>query len=58
VYTAPEPNDPWDPKHENLELDSQQGLLILDVVDGQMYELKLSIGLICLANSTRATPET
>ena len=34
LYTAPRPNGPWGPRHENVALDPATGMLILDVVDG------------------------
>jgi hypothetical protein len=32
-YTLPPPNGTWGPAHENLVLDSEKGMIILDVID-------------------------
>ncbi len=36
VYTAPRPKGSWGPRHENVTLDPANGMLILDVVDGNV----------------------
>ncbi len=35
-YTAPKPNGSYGPKHENVNLDAEKGMIILDVVDGDI----------------------
>jgi hypothetical protein len=33
-YTAPKPQGKYGPKHENIELSPENGMIILDLVDG------------------------
>jgi hypothetical protein len=35
-YTAPPPNGPYGPGHRNVTLAPEQGMIILDVVDGRI----------------------
>jgi hypothetical protein len=35
-YTAPKPRGSYGPRHENLELHAQEGMIVLDLVDDRI----------------------
>ncbi len=35
-YTAPLPSGPWPPPHENVDLEADEGYIILDLVDARI----------------------
>ena len=40
-YTAPRPNGPYGPGHRNLILDPASGMIVLDVVHGQIMFVEI-----------------
>jgi hypothetical protein len=35
-YTAPRPSNGWGPRHTNVDLDANAGMMVLDLVDGSI----------------------
>src|SRR5215208_433254 len=40
-YTVPKPEGAWGAGHENIVLDAEEGLLVLDVVKGQIVYVEI-----------------
>jgi hypothetical protein len=40
-YTAPPPDNGYGPGHENIELEPRVGLVVLDVVEGQLMQVEI-----------------
>ena len=40
-YTAPPPDGAWGPGHESIPLDSEKGMIVLDVVEGRISAVEV-----------------
>jgi hypothetical protein len=40
-YTAPRPEGPYGPGHENIELEPSTGMVVLDVVEGRLMQVEV-----------------
>ncbi len=41
IYTQPPPKGTWGPDHGTIDLDADQGMILLDVVQGKIVEIEI-----------------